>query len=210
MKALPTVKQNARFLMFHYLLWKHTNDPINLQLNTRNEIIDKWIFYCKTYQSIKESIYYLLKQLKKPYKYNFLDDLILTHQTKRLLIEFSHYDIHTHFECTFNELLDAVFYEIQTFDLEKQILAKNRINRELLDGEYYCFTEQISRLVNSLSGLSEKVSIKISDNEEISNIILLANKKYKKIEEIKDYVKKEMKERLYNDSLIEEWLIYIE
>jgi hypothetical protein len=46
MIALPTIEQNACFLMFHYLLWKHTNDPINLQLNTRNEIIDKWIFYC--------------------------------------------------------------------------------------------------------------------------------------------------------------------
>jgi hypothetical protein len=54
MKVLPTIEQNARFLMFHYLLWKHTNDPINLQLNTRNEIIDKWIFYCQTYQLIKE------------------------------------------------------------------------------------------------------------------------------------------------------------
>jgi hypothetical protein len=64
--------------------------------------------------------------------------------------------------------------------------------------------------VNSLSGLSEKVSIKISDNEEISNIIILANKKYKKTEEIKDYVKKELNERLYDESIIEIWLSYID
>jgi hypothetical protein len=64
--------------------------------------------------------------------------------------------------------------------------------------------------VNSLSGLSEKVSIKISNNEEISNIIILANKKYKKIEEIINYVKKELEEKLYDKSLIEDWLTYID
>jgi Leucine-rich repeat (LRR) protein len=162
-------------------------------------------------QSIKDSIFNLLKQLKEPYKYNYLDDLILTQQTKEQLIEYSNCtNIHTQLECTFEELLNAVFYEIQSFELEKQISAKKRINEEMLDGLCMCFTGRISRLVNSLSGLSEKVSIKISENEEISNIIILANKKYKKIEEIKDYVKKEMRERLYNDSLIKEWLSYID
>jgi Leucine-rich repeat (LRR) protein len=162
-------------------------------------------------QSIKDSIFNLLKQLKEPYKYNYLDDSILTQQTKEQLTEYSNCtDIHTQLECTFEELLNAVFYEINSFDLEKQISAKKRINEEMLDGLCMCFTGRISRLVNSLSGLSEKVSIKISENEEISNIIILANKKYKKIEEIKDYVKKEMEERLYNDSLIEEWLSYID
>jgi Leucine-rich repeat (LRR) protein len=162
-------------------------------------------------RSLKDSIFNLLKQLKGPYKYNYLDDLILTQQTKEQLIEYSNCtDIHTQLECTFEELLNAIFYEINSFDLEKQISAKKRINEEMLDGLCMCFTGRISRLVNSLSGLSEKVSIKISDNEEISNIIILANKKYKKIGEIKDYVKKEMKERLYNDLLIEEWLNYID
>jgi Leucine-rich repeat (LRR) protein len=162
-------------------------------------------------QSIKDSIFNLLKQLKEPYKHNYLNDHILTQQTKEQLIEYSNCtDIHTQLECTFEELLNAVFYEIQFYDSEKQILAKKRINEEMLDGLCMCFTGRISRLVNSLSGLSEKVSIKISENEEISNIIILANKKYKKIEEIKDYVKKEMKERLYNDSTIEEWLSYID
>jgi Leucine-rich repeat (LRR) protein len=162
-------------------------------------------------QSIKDSIFNLLKQLKEPYKYNYLDDSILTQQTKEQLIEYSNCtDIHTQLECTFEELLNAIFYEINSFELEKQISAKKRINEEMLDGLCMCFTGRISRLVNSLSGLSEKVSIKISENEEISNIIILANKKYKKIEEIKDYVKKEMQERLYNESLIEEWLSYID
>jgi Leucine-rich repeat (LRR) protein len=162
-------------------------------------------------QSLKDSIFNLLKQLKGPYKYNYLDDFILTQQTKEQLIEYSNCtDIHTQLECTFEELLNAVFYEINSFELEKQISAKKRINEEMLDSLCMCFTGRITRLVNSLSGLSEKISIKISENEEISNIILLANKKYIKIEEIKDYIKKEMKERMYNDLIIEEWLSYID
>jgi hypothetical protein len=185
---------------------KNKNKQIyNIHYDTQN------VHSASIQRSLKDSIFNLLKQLKGPYKYNYLDDLILTQQTKEQLIEYSNCtDIHTQLECTFEELLNAIFYEINSFDLEKQISAKKRINEEMLDGLCMCFTGRISRLVNSLSGLSEKVSIKISDNEEISNIIILANKKYKKIGEIKDYVKKEMKERLYNDLLIEEWLNYID
>jgi hypothetical protein len=162
-------------------------------------------------QSIKDSIFNLLIQLKNYYNYNYLDDPILTQQTKKQLIEYSNCtDIHIQLKCTFEELLNAVFYEIHSFDSEKQISAKKRINEEMLDSLNKCFTGRLSRLVNSLSGLSEKVSIKISNNEEISNIIILANKKYKKIEEIINYVKKELEEKLYDKSLIEDWLTYID
>jgi Leucine-rich repeat (LRR) protein len=219
---LPLEIINLRNLIDFY----YYNNPIE---NLLNPIINRFINRIKNkqiynihndtqnvhsssiQQSIKDSIFNLLKQLKEPYKYYYLDDLILTQQTKEQLIEYSNCtNIHTQLECTFEELLNAIFYEINSFDLEKQISAKKRINEEMLDGLCMCFTGRISRLVNSLSGLSEKVSIKISENEEISNIIILANKKYKKIEEIKDYVKKEMQERLYDKSLIEEWLSYIE
>jgi Leucine-rich repeat (LRR) protein len=221
-KELPLEIINLRNLTIFY----YFNNPIE---NLLNPIINRFINRIKNkqiynihndtqnvhsssiQQSIKDSIFNLLKQLKEPYKHNYLDDLVLIQQTKEQLIEYSNCtDIHTQLECTFEELLNAVFYEINSFDSEKQISAKKRINEEMLDGLCMCFTGRISRLVNSLSGLSEKVSIKISENEEISNIIILANKKYKKIEEIKDYVKKEMKERSYTDLIIEEWLNYLD
>ncbi len=192
------------------------NPIINRFINRNNQIYNihndtQNVHSSSIQQSIKDSIFNLLKQLKGPYKYNYLDDSILTQRTKEQLIEYSNYtDIHTQLKCTFDELLNAVFYEINSFELEKQISTKKRINEEMSDGLCMCFTGRISRLVNSLSGLSEKVSIKISENEEISNIIILANKKYKKKEEIKDYVKKEMEERLYSESIIEEWLSYID
>lgn len=52
-KQTLTKNQIARFLMCCHLLRKYTNDPINLQLNTRNEIVDKWIYYCKKYHVVK-------------------------------------------------------------------------------------------------------------------------------------------------------------
>jgi len=39
------------------------------------------------------------------------------------------------------------------------------------ESECKCFTGRISRLVNCLSGYSDKVKIQISEGEEIGNII---------------------------------------
>ena len=140
-----------------------------------------------------------------------LDDTILTQQTKEQLIEYSNCKVvHAQLECTFEEVLNAVFYEINTFNLEKQNSAKQRINEEMLDGLCMCFTGRLSRLVNSLSGLSDKVSIKISSSEEISNIIILAKKKYDNIEDVKRYIKKELLERDYTMDTINEWLEYVD
>ena len=80
----------------------------------------------------------------------------------------------------------------------------------MLDGLCMCFTGRISRLVNSLSGLSNKVLIKISDNEEISNIIILAKNKYDDIEDVKKYIENELLERDYNMDTINKWLEYVD
>jgi len=65
------------------------------------------------------------------------------------------------------------------------------------ESECKCFTGRISRLVICLSGYSDKVEIKISENEEISNIInIIMNKKgLKTIEILKEKVSISLKER---------------
>ena len=75
-----------------------------------------------------------------------------------------------------------------------------------------CFTGRISRLVNCLSGYSDKVEIKISENEEISNIISIIMKKrgLKTIEILKEEVRLALTERGYADEKITEWLEYVE
>jgi len=57
--------------------------------------------------------------------------------------------------------------------------------------ECKCFTRKITRLVNCLSGFDNAhfvydVVIKISDNEQIGNVLLAIRSKYKKDDEFKE------------------------
>ena len=80
------------------------------------------------------------------------------------------------------------------------------------ESECKCFTGRISRLVNCLSGYSDKVWIQISETEEIGNIIsiVMVNRGMKTVEIIKEEVHLALKERGYSDKIIEEWLEYVE
>jgi hypothetical protein len=100
--------------------------------------------------------------------------------------------------------------ESLTQDLQKEI--KQRLNEEMQESECKCFTGRISRLVNCLSGYSDKVRIQISETEEIGNIIsiVMANRGMKTVEIIKEEVHLALKERGYSDKIIEEWLEYVE
>ncbi len=73
-----------------------------------------------------------------------------------------------------------------------------------------CFTGRLSRLINCLSGFSDKVNISISNNEEISNIIITLKKKITNIDELKQAITYEMNERGYTQDIIDEWLLYVE
>jgi hypothetical protein len=85
----------------------------------------------------------------------------------------------------------------------------------MLDSECKCFTGRITRLVNCLNGLSDLVKINISNNQQIGNIIIiikeqLGNNYIYTIEKHKELVKNELQERGYNETIINEWLDYIE
>ena len=161
-------------------------------------------------QSIKQSIINLLKEIKEPVNYDYLNDHILTAETKIALTEYcGDLSIHSELECTFGDVLNAVLLEVNKFNPEMQIEIKKRINEEMADAECKCFTGRLSRIVNSLSGYSDKVIIKISSAEEIGNIIMLMKSKYELIDDIKNNVTKEMRERGYTDDIIIEWISYI-
>jgi hypothetical protein len=82
----------------------------------------------------------------------------------------------------------------------------------MLDSECKCFTGRISRLVNCLSGYSNKVKIQISENEEISNIlsVIMNKREMKTIDILKEEVRVALKERGYKHEKIEEWMKYVE
>jgi hypothetical protein len=73
-----------------------------------------------------------------------------------------------------------------------------------------CFTGRLSRLVNCLNGFDERISIKINDKDQILNIIINIRNKYESVEKQKEEVIKELKERGFNEDVINEYIVYLE
>src|SRR3990167_7458423 len=163
--------------------------------------------------SVKNSIFNLLNTNYKVNEMNsYIEDLILTTKTKQLITEYiSIKETHSQLDCTFEEVFNAVWNEISTLPINFQNEVKKRLNEEMDDAECKCYTGRIIRLVNCLSGYTNKVLIQISDAEQIGNIISLVKNKYRdsSINEIKQIVKNELTERRFDTNIIEEWILYI-
>jgi hypothetical protein len=138
---------------------------------------------------------------------------ITNQKTKEIITEYMDCnDIHTMLNITFKELFTAVVIEMESLSMDLQIEIQKRLNEEMQESECKCFTGRISRLVNCLSGYSDKVRIQISENEEINNIIsvIMRKREMKTIEILKEEVRLALTERGYSDEKIKEWLEYVE
>ena len=164
-------------------------------------------------QSIKDSINNLMNAYVLDYPLTYLDWSVLNQKTKEIITEYLDCnDIHSMLNITFKELFIAVVIELDKLLPDLQIEIQKRLNEEMQDSECKCFTGRISRLVNCLSGYSDKVCIQISETEEINNIIsVIMNKRgLKTIETLKDEVNLALTERGYADEKITEWLEYVD
>jgi len=146
--------------------------------------------------------------------YILQDDTLLN---KDQLIEYSNdVNVHSLLLLTFAEVL---WYTLQTiikdFDIDTQQEIKNILNQEMSDAECKCFTGRINRVINCLNGFSPLVSIQISENEQIGNIIVIIKEKLEltnsyMIETHKELVIKELQERGYTKDIINKWIGFIE
>jgi len=164
-------------------------------------------------KSIRNSINNLMNAFIVDYPLTYLDWSVLNQKTKEIITEYIDCnDIHSMLNITFKELFIAVVIEMDKLSPDLQIEIQKRLNEEMQDSECKCFTGRISRLVNCLSGYSDKVNIQITENEEINNIIsVIMNKRdMKTIEILKEEVRKALEERGYENTKIEEWLEYVE
>jgi len=164
-------------------------------------------------QSIKDSIYRLMNSYIVDYPLTYLDWSVLNQKTKEIITEYMDCnDIHTMLNITFKELFIALVIEMDKLSPDLQIEIQKRLNEEMQESECKCFTGRISRLVNCLSGYSDKVCIQITENEEINNIIsvIMSKRGMKTIEILKDEVNLALTERGYADEKIAEWLEYVE
>jgi hypothetical protein len=139
-----------------------------------------------------------------------LKDNVLTNLSKEALFEYCQdKTIHSTLQITFQELLTSVWSRIEINEHKDEI--KKILNQEILDSQCKCFTGRMSRLINCLNGFDEHVNIRISDAEQIANIIEIC-----RIEANNDSVKHKelvinrLKEMLYSDDIIELWISFIE
>ena len=164
-------------------------------------------------KSIKDSIHALMNCYHPEHILTYLDWIELDKKTKEIITEYMDCkDVHTMLDITFKELFIAIVIEMEGLSNELQKEIKQRLNEEMQESECKCFTGRISRLVNCLSGYSDKVKIQISESEEIGNIIsvIMEKRGIKTTETLKEEVSVALKERGYEETKINEWVEYIE
>jgi hypothetical protein len=149
-----------------------------------------------------------------------MSDDTLTKHVKCLLIEYCHDDsVHSLLLLTFAEVL---WYVLNTIShdfkdsLETQAEIKRVLNQEMQDAECKCFTGRMNRVVNCLNGFNPLVDIRISDGEQIGNVIVMLKDKALDAEGNysvsmhKQLVEHELEERGYDSETVAQWLEYIE
>jgi hypothetical protein len=169
-------------------------------------------------ESIKNSIYSIMNDKltidNDTVNQQILEDNVLETTTKQQLVEYiTDKCVHSNYQITFQELLTNVWQRITTHTDSLEI--KKILNTEMKDGLCMCFTGRLSRLVNCLNGFYDDIYIKIHDNQQIGNIILLIRNKLETNEGIdiklwKSEVQKELIERQYKPTEIQEWLEFID
>jgi hypothetical protein len=141
-------------------------------------------------------------------------DSVLTQKAKEQLIEYSeNKDLHMELQVNFQEILYYVWNRISNSKDGDEIKAI--LSQEMDDADCMCFTGRITRLVNSLNGFFPDILIQINSTEQIGNIMEIIRNKLKDenqytIEKFKDKLEKALRERNYEEKIINEWLEYAE
>jgi Leucine-rich repeat (LRR) protein len=164
-------------------------------------------------RSITQSLYSLMEHKleisEEKVIGEILVDPILTKQVKEQIIEYARItDVHSSLCVTFSEALSAVWQIIRTHKDCDEI--KRILNQEIDDSYCRCFTGRLSRLINCLNGYDQRVVVRISDQQEIANLIISIRQKTDNLSEQQQMVRQEMTERGYDQQTVEEWLGYLE
>ena len=132
----------------------------------------------------------------------------LTEQVKREILNFCDDKTeHSVYLITFEDLFHYVMNRILIHSECSEILKI--LEEEIKDTICKCFTGRMTRLLNVLNGFYPDIQLQIGSNEQITNVILMLKDKYEG-EELKEKVRVELKERGYEESVIDEWISFIE
>jgi Leucine-rich repeat (LRR) protein len=171
----------------------------------------------KIQKGIINAINYIMA-IKPIYKMENIKEIInkneyIDKDVKNILYKYmKNKDIHSILNITFEELLINVLSFIEQHK-EKEEIYKI-LCQEMKESVNKCFTGIMSRLINCLNGFDENIIINISDNEQISNIIILVENKLKDENKYtkelhKEIVMKELYDRGYEKDVVDEWMEYL-
>ena len=179
------------------------------------------MLFCQSLENImKDKLTYSLDECK-----NALLISNLTEEVKKEIFNFCDIKIENSiYLITFEDLFHYVMNRILKHN-EKDVILKileeeikdticqcftGRLKRLLnKDTICKCFTGRLTTLLNVLNGFYPDIQIQIGSNEQITNVILILKEKYEG-DELKDKVRIELKERGYEEEVIEEWISFIE
>ena len=142
------------------------------------------------------------ESLKKSIKY-----LIDNYGGKELVFEIPEeldgINYHSELMLTEKEIFELVLKRINEFDDETKKELEKILYDELENGRCKCFTGRVTRIVNTLVGFDENITIGISDNEQIMNIydVLLKQGKLSK-----ETFREALTERGYSEDIIVTWV----
>jgi Leucine-rich repeat (LRR) protein len=164
-------------------------------------------------RSITDSLYRLMETKnvisEEMVMQEIIGDQILTDPVKEALVEYIKIqDVHSKLNVTFFEALCYVWTTVRQHNETVEI--KRILDQEMRDSICRCFTGRLSRLVNCLNGFDDRVMVKISDQQELANLIIGIRQTTDSLEEQQQMVRKEMTVRGYGEQTIREWIGYLE
>ena len=145
----------------------------------------------------------------KIYQLNeLIKNLDISDYIKNILLEYiKNNNIHSRIQFTYAEILEPVLYYI--INHQDKIELLKILEQEIQDSIGKCFQGRMARTINILNGYDNNIKIQISDNEQISNIIVRLKKNNLELNEIIEIFIKEMKDYEYSENIIMEWIEYI-
>lgn len=107
---------------------------------------------------------------------------------------------------TYGEIFERIWALSGAHEHRTEI--RSILREEIESGKTYCFTGQVTRLVNSLCGFVEGIQISYSDNEQINNAVIATMRRCEKNDRliVKDEVKKVLDELQVPKDKQKDWL----
>jgi hypothetical protein len=141
---------------------------------------------------------------------DIINSLDLTDHVKNILKSYTTDNhVHSNLRLTFGEVLAPVLHYIKSHPSNQELCKI--LSDEMESSVGKCLQGRLSRLISVLSGYHPAVAINISQNEQISNVVIMLKKKMPNAS-VDDFVAAfvaELQDRNYEPNVISEWTGYV-